>query len=269
MQNDRLRDFLKFFRFHLAWFILSAGFFAVILISGIFFSTKYVVDTATEQTATLEPSATPEELAIVATPEPPTPPTPPTPPAAEPLVIPTPATPKPISTVTPISSPTPIATPTPIVRSPANVDLSLAEYVVKPGDTLWKIAKQKYGDGYAYSQISQENNLKNANLIQVGQTLSLPRLNEQEKGTITDSAWSDDKTIYVDYTIVSGDSLWKIAERELGDPYRWREIYQANKSIIGDNPDLIYPDVVLKIPSDSQTVSANPASFNWTSSLLQ
>ena len=51
------------------------------------------------------------------------------------------------------------------------------------------------------------------------------------------------------HTVDSGESLWAIAEQELGDGSRWREIYDANKDVIGDNPDLIKPGQTLKIPS--------------------
>jgi nucleoid-associated protein YgaU len=49
------------------------------------------------------------------------------------------------------------------------------------------------------------------------------------------------------YTVVSGDSLSKIAQRQYGHAGRWREIYNANRDIV-DNPDLIYPGQTLKIP---------------------
>jgi nucleoid-associated protein YgaU len=52
------------------------------------------------------------------------------------------------------------------------------------------------------------------------------------------------------YTVVAGDSLSKIAQRELGDGSRWRAIYDANRDKI-DDPDLIHPGQVLKIPANS------------------
>jgi nucleoid-associated protein YgaU len=51
------------------------------------------------------------------------------------------------------------------------------------------------------------------------------------------------------YTVDSGDNLSAIAEQELGDANRWREIYDLNKDVIGDNPDLIQPGMELKLPS--------------------
>ncbi len=51
------------------------------------------------------------------------------------------------------------------------------------------------------------------------------------------------------YTVDSGDNLSNIAKQELGDANRWREIYELNKDVIGDNPDLIQPGMELKLPS--------------------
>jgi nucleoid-associated protein YgaU len=49
-------------------------------------------------------------------------------------------------------------------------------------------------------------------------------------------------------TVQAGDSLSKIAKRELGDANKWHAIYEANKDRI-KNPDLIYPGDVLTLPN--------------------
>jgi nucleoid-associated protein YgaU len=49
------------------------------------------------------------------------------------------------------------------------------------------------------------------------------------------------------YTVVSGDSLSKIAKHHYGDANQWRRIWEANRDQI-KNPDLIHPGQVLKIP---------------------
>ena len=51
------------------------------------------------------------------------------------------------------------------------------------------------------------------------------------------------------YTVVSGDSLWKIADKVLGDGNKWKLLYEANKEVIGDNPDRIRAGQELTIPN--------------------
>src|SRR3989344_685682 len=47
------------------------------------------------------------------------------------------------------------------------------------------------------------------------------------------------------YTVVPGDSLWKIAERAYGDGYKWVDIAQSNDLV---NPDIIHSGNVLSLP---------------------
>ncbi|MER5727711.1 LysM peptidoglycan-binding domain-containing protein [Streptomyces sp. NPDC002138] len=51
------------------------------------------------------------------------------------------------------------------------------------------------------------------------------------------------------YTVRPGDSLSAIARRELGNEARWRELYAMNKGVVGSNPDLIRPGMVLTLPN--------------------
>jgi nucleoid-associated protein YgaU len=55
----------------------------------------------------------------------------------------------------------------------------------------------------------------------------------------------------ITYTVAPGDSLSLIAKKFLGKAGRWTEIYQANKAVIGGNPDLIKPGQVLTLPADA------------------
>jgi nucleoid-associated protein YgaU len=60
------------------------------------------------------------------------------------------------------------------------------------------------------------------------------------------------------YTVVTGDSLWRIARTILSTEGSaqdgstiselWRAIYDMNREIIGANPNLIHPGQVLHIP---------------------
>lgn len=65
------------------------------------------------------------------------------------------------------------------------------------------------------------------------------------------------------YTVVKGDSLWRIALDNLGSGLKWTDIYEANKDQIKD-PNLIYVGQKLVLP-DSEDSSAM---FAWESSPL-
>jgi len=54
------------------------------------------------------------------------------------------------------------------------------------------------------------------------------------------------------YTVASGDSLSKIAKKVYGNANRWHDIFNANRDQL-DNPDLIQPGQVLKLPADADS----------------
>jgi nucleoid-associated protein YgaU len=49
------------------------------------------------------------------------------------------------------------------------------------------------------------------------------------------------------YTVVSGDTLSKIAKEHYGDAMKYPVIFEANKPMLTD-PNLIYPGQVLRLP---------------------
>jgi uncharacterized membrane protein YtjA (UPF0391 family) len=57
-------------------------------------------------------------------------------------------------------------------------------------------------------------------------------------------------------TVRAGDSLWSLAASRLGPlasdvdiAAEWPRLYQANRSVVGDNPDLLHPGQVLRLPA--------------------
>ena len=50
------------------------------------------------------------------------------------------------------------------------------------------------------------------------------------------------------YTVKNGDTLWKIAKTYYKDGSKWKRIYDANKKVIGKNPNIIKAGQKLVIP---------------------
>lgn len=71
----------------------------------------------------------------------------------------------------------------------------------------------------------------------------------KKKGTVQKgSTRVDNKTTPRTHTVVRGDCLWNLAKKYYGDGSKYTKIYEANKKIIGGNPNLIYVGQVLTIP---------------------
>ncbi|MEI8232450.1 MAG: LysM peptidoglycan-binding domain-containing protein [bacterium] len=125
--------------------------------------------------------------------------------------------------------------------------------VVSKGDSLWKIAEKQYGSGYNWVDIAKENNLTNANQVNEGQELKLPKTAVKEivktetlKAEVTKAETTP--TISTDsYTVVKGDYLWSIAVRAYGDGYKWVEIAKANEINL-TSANYIEIGQVLKLP---------------------
>ncbi|MBM6828838.1 5'-nucleotidase C-terminal domain-containing protein [Anaerotignum lactatifermentans] len=71
-----------------------------------------------------------------------------------------------------------------------------------------------------------------------------PAESEQTTEVVPEEEETPDVMIY---TVKAGDSLWRIAEKILGNGNFWSRIYEANRSVIKD-PSLIYIGQELKLP---------------------
>ncbi|MDO8571009.1 MAG: LysM peptidoglycan-binding domain-containing protein [Candidatus Daviesbacteria bacterium] len=145
------------------------------------------------------------------------------------------------------------------------------QYTVKENDTLFTIAQTYYNDGYKFTEIAKENSLANADSIEVGQVLEIPKLEESQilaeaeitpsevtpseitptdivesgvGGAINETTWGE-KIEGESYTVVEGDWLSKISGRAYGDIMAFDKIAKANN--IAD-PNIIEPGTVLQIP---------------------
>ncbi|MCB1422568.1 MAG: 5'-nucleotidase C-terminal domain-containing protein [Nitratireductor sp.] len=65
---------------------------------------------------------------------------------------------------------------TTMAKEPAAKEESMTgDYVIKAGDSLWTIAKEKYGDALEWKRIETANSVKNVRRLQIGDTLVIPQ----------------------------------------------------------------------------------------------
>ncbi len=76
----------------------------------------------------------------------------------------------------------------------------------------------------------------------------LPDFSGVSGGASTTASAPAAAQVYETYTVVSGDSLSKIARKKYGDAALWKLIHEANRELI-KNPDLIQVGWQLKIPA--------------------
>jgi len=113
--------------------------------------------------------------------------------------------------------------PTPAVATPVSITAPHT-YVVKKGDSLWKISK---AENISVGELTRANNMTKTSTLKVGQKLTVPVMAKAEKTNIAtasvvptpaDATASSPTAPAVtadagvgSYTVKSGDSLWKIA----------------------------------------------------------
>ena len=69
-------------------------------------------------------------------------------------------------------------------------------YTVKPGDTLWKIAKELLGDGSKCYNLAKLNKISNPNLIRVGQVLMIKEVSASNQNSTQNVALGNKNTSY-------------------------------------------------------------------------
>lgn len=135
----------------------------------------------------------------------------------------------------------------PPATEPAAPEAPSAIYTTRRGDSLWKIAQQMLGDGTRYPELIDLNRDvlgDGPDFLPIGLAIRVPAIADTQAGRPAGK-----------YVVKEGDTLWDIADHELGDPERYREIFAASTHIEQPDggrltdPDLIRPGWTLAIPA--------------------
>ncbi len=131
---------------------------------------------------------------------------------------------------------------------------------VEQGDTLEGLARKHLGAGKHWPELLKANSdkIKKPTELRVGMELTLPTLAETKSiNTTTQTATSSttqtnqrNSDSARSYTVQKGDTLFGIAQKELGNGSKWKTILNANKSLLKGDAGNLKPGMKLTIPSD-------------------
>ena len=117
-------------------------------------------------------------------------------------------------------------------------------YTIQAGDNFELIAENWFGDPRKQSLIALANPTVDPLRLQLGQVIKLPPKNS----TSTIRRATPVAGGQVVHTVQSGETLSDISLEYLGKASRWREIHDANRSIIGDDPGNLQVGMEIVIP---------------------
>lgn len=106
-------------------------------------------------------------------------------------------------------------------------------YTVVNGDSWWKIAEKKLGDGTKYKELAEYNKRSATSPLLTGQVIKIPSNMLVKK--------------YKEYTVKKGDNWWKIAVEQMGDGSKYRHLASYNGK---SSSDALLVGQVLKIPNE-------------------
>ncbi len=104
------------------------------------------------------------------------------------------------------------------------------------------------GDTATVSGTALDQTTKEKIVLVVGNTEGIAQVDDQMDLEPLPEPEAEPQPEATFHTVVSGDSLSKIAKKVYGDPMKYTVIFEANKPMLS-HPDKIYPGQVLRIPA--------------------
>ena len=121
-------------------------------------------------------------------------------------------------------------------------------------DTLFGISVKYYADGKLWPIIAQANPGVDPKDLPVGGTIRVPDPDKVLSRDAPDAPPVPDRIAPVpppagtEYLVEEGDSLWRIAEKTLGQGSQYKKILDANRDLLRGDEKNVHAGMKLKIP---------------------
>jgi len=155
---------------------------------------------------------------------------------------------------------TPMVSPIDTSVASSSTRPSVQSHVVVAGESFSSIATQVYGSSKYVGKLMAANPNIDPHRLRVGMKIVIPELSSSTSATSADvTTPTTDATVDTSngYKVVPGDTLERIAIKLYGQASFKLDLYNANKSLIGVNPDRLKVGWVLKLPAAASTRPSN------------
>lgn len=152
----------------------------------------------------------------------------------------------------------PAATPFLITREGLTPTASeeFMAYTWQAGDTFPALAQRYYGSPNHGPRIRAANEGRNAASLAPGDRILIPSMATLEADRIARPSARDPQggasnagaVAGATYTVAAGDVLGTISKKVYGTASKWQKIHDANRDVIGADPNRLKPGMVLRIP---------------------
>jgi len=136
----------------------------------------------------------------------------------------------------------------PVPKDEPAVDL----HHVQPGDTFETLARAYYGSSRYVEFLMRANPNIDPSRMRVGTMVRIPALSSKKNRAATPASaaarGSRPSPMARRYEVQPGDSFYRIAEKQLGDAGRWKELFELNKNVVGRDPSRLKVGQVLTLP---------------------
>ena len=141
----------------------------------------------------------------------------------------------------------PASPPDPVDPDPIPDPAADLTHTVKKGDSFYGLAMHYYRDGTKFLVIQEANPDIDPQSLSVGNVLVIPHP-DRVLGEAPRPAPAPVPASRNTYVVKKGDSLWRIAERTLGQGTEFPKILEANRDLLGSDGDDLKPGMTLRIP---------------------